>query len=62
MFRKKMQARSLRSKAKQLEMYQTLYAKAAKERDEALERVKALEEENRRMRKALFLQDCNFEL
>lgn len=47
--------RGVCTKDQEIEIYRTLYAKAAKERDEAVA-------ENRKLREALFLRDCNFEL
>jgi len=50
------------TKDEQIEIYQTLYARAAKERDEANARVRDLESENKKLRDLLLLQRSNFEL
>lgn len=60
MFLKKMRVRKRPldgccTKDEQIDVYRTLYAKAAKERDE-------LRAENEKLRDVLFLRDCNFEL
>lgn len=60
MFLKKMHVRKRPldgccTKDQQIEIFRTLYAKAAKERDEAIA-------ENKRLREALFLASAGFEL